>query len=626
MVNRKDWIAAGLGLVGLAGTAYIFSFKLADVSYGIVWSMVFPTVAAVAYGRRGALFTALGGLYVVFPFLLYDDGGGNLVTLAITLTFLYVHGWAAEKRGAGSMLLRYRLSVVQGLYSIAIIPIYLLGYRLLSPGLFPDSVTALFGFKEAAYGLVSLVVAEGFLTLSRVRRFLGLTTDESYKGSGIAMLGVLLSGCAFVGLLVMAEAFLLGGREGISFLERPAADILFIGWLVLAFLLGMGGKMASLLQKKMASDLRIIEEKDRYKHIFENIEDIYYESELDGTTLEISPSVERILGVKREAMLGRKGRFSEEIRNKLRRNGFLQNELTTLIDILGKERVLSVNARLVEDTAGKVKVIGIIRDVTELEFSRMELVKINQELEARVGIRTRELEMAVRELEDFSYTVSHDLKSPVRSIESYCQFVLDDHGDRLPVDVKETLGSIREICGDMIHFIQRLLEYAVVSKAESRNVCFCSADAIHSVIAEQMPGIAGRDVVIYAPPELPAIWGDPMLFRQIIANGLSNALKYTRSCPQTVIRISWKAEGDTVCFAMADNGIGFETEKAERIFDIFHKLHMPEEYEGAGIGLATVRKCAERQGGAAWITGAPNKGATLYVQMHLGEKEKMYHD
>lgn len=253
---------------------------------------------------------------------------------------------------------------------------------------------------------------------------------------------------------------------------------------------------------------------------------------------------------------------------------------------------------------------GITTDITDRETLEESLRRLNATLEQRVGERTRELEESYRELESFSYSISHDLKTPLRAIDGNIGMLKEDFAAQISAEARVHLERISSQARYMGELIDGLLEFARLSRQEigrkpvhTREIARMALANFEAVIAEH-----GAVVTI---GELPECRADPVLLRQVFENLLSNALKYSALSLPPRIEIGATGEGGRTAFFVRDNGAGFDMQYAGRLFGVFQRLHAPEKFEGTGIGLALVRKIVERHGGRVWAESEPGKGATF---------------
>lgn len=247
----------------------------------------------------------------------------------------------------------------------------------------------------------------------------------------------------------------------------------------------------------------------------------------------------------------------------------------------------------------------------ELDEKTRQIIKMNEELEKKVQERTIQLSDAIRELEAFTYTVSHDLKSPLRSIDYYSKFILEDYGKDLSEEVRNMILNIRNICGNMFDLIDNLLLYSMTAKAQPELTAVDMDTLFRSTFEEIVKPVKDRDIVLDIGDRLPGVTGDSVLLKQVISNVLSNAVKFTRSREQARIRVRYSIDGGMIRFTVTDNGVGFNMKYASKLFGIFQRMHAQSEYEGYGIGLATVKKIIDKHGGEVSIDSEEGVGTSV---------------
>ncbi|MFC6659294.1 PAS domain-containing sensor histidine kinase [Deinococcus multiflagellatus] len=250
--------------------------------------------------------------------------------------------------------------------------------------------------------------------------------------------------------------------------------------------------------------------------------------------------------------------------------------------------------------------------------AQADLQQLNQSLEERVAQRTLELEAANRELEAFSYSVSHDLRTPLRHIVGFADLLTKEVGEGLSPKGGRYLGVIRESAGRMSQLIDDLLSFSRMGRQELRRVPVNLRDLVLGSWKALEPDRQGREVVLDVPGVMPVVHGDEALLELVFTNLLSNALKYTRGRDVARIWVSAQTQGDQVTIAVRDNGVGFDPRYVDKLFGVFQRLHRAEEFEGIGIGLANVRRIVTRHGGTVSADAQPGEGATFTVTLPLG--------
>jgi light-regulated signal transduction histidine kinase (bacteriophytochrome) len=252
--------------------------------------------------------------------------------------------------------------------------------------------------------------------------------------------------------------------------------------------------------------------------------------------------------------------------------------------------------------------------VLERALSVRRLRLENAALEKSVRQRTAELEMANRELEAFSYSVSHDLRAPLRHIDGFTSLLLEQHAQAMPSDAQRLLGVVMDAARQMNGLIDDLLRFSRLSQQPLTKESIKAGELFREVLDELQTERAGRHVEIRLG-ELPDGQGDRALLRQVVVNLLTNAFKFTRRRENAVVEIGGRLQEQERVYFVRDNGAGFDMQHARRLFGVFQRLHSAEEYEGTGVGLSIVQRIIVRHGGRIWAEAAVNEGATFFFTL-----------
>jgi PAS domain S-box-containing protein len=281
-------------------------------------------------------------------------------------------------------------------------------------------------------------------------------------------------------------------------------------------------------------------------------------------------------------------------------------------------RVLDIWMTVTKLMDGAGKPIGIAsteRDITERKREEEEIRKLNAELEQRVHERTRRLEEANKELESFSYSVSHDLRAPLRHVQGYVDMLAREAEGQLSDEGRRYLKTITDASREMGELIDNLLAFSRMGRAEMIETTVNLDSLVRDTLRDLQPATRQRNLVWKIPP-LPAVQGDAAMLKLALANLLGNAVKFTRPRDPAQIEIGRDGmEGERVILFIRDNGVGFDPQYAHKLFGVFQRLHRADEFEGTGIGLANVRRIISRHGGRTWAEGALDRGATCYFTL-----------
>lgn len=281
----------------------------------------------------------------------------------------------------------------------------------------------------------------------------------------------------------------------------------------------------------------------------------------------------------------------------------------------GTRKVAQVNYVPRLEAEGVVNGMYILMsDVTERKQAEEEVRRLNNELEKRVQERTSQLEATNRELEAFCYSVSHDLRAPLRAVRGFTEVLVENHAAQLDDRGREFLRRVNDASLQMDRLVEDLLRLSRVSRTEIQSQKIDLSDLASQVIADLRSSDTGRQVNVVIDPGLRGC-GDERLVRLVIDNLLRNAWKFTGKRTDAEIHFGQTIAGDEPAFFVRDNGVGFHMAYLGRLFGVFQRLHSATEFPGSGVGLAIVQRVINRHGGRVWAEGAVNAGATFYFTL-----------
>ncbi|HLP14865.1 MAG TPA: PAS domain S-box protein [Bacteroidota bacterium] len=371
---------------------------------------------------------------------------------------------------------------------------------------------------------------------------------------------------------------------------------------------------------------RLAESEARYRSLVENINDVIYSLDLKGTVTYISPVIRNISGLTPEEIIGR--HFEEHIH---------PDDRAMLVEAYYRDLAGHVEPHefrfrkkdgsflfarafsrpLLEDSR-VVGLTGVMSDITDRKRAEDEVRHLNLELEKRVAERTAQLEFANKELEAFSYSVSHDLRAPVRSLDGFSKIVLEEYQEKIDESGQNYLLRIRSSAQYMAQLIDDLLKLSLVNRTglimQQVNLSRMAreiADRFH----EQEPG---REVEFRIQEGI-TLQADNHFIRIVLENLLANAWKFTSTHPTARIEFGMTRQGKTPVLFIRDDGAGFDMNYKSKLFGVFQRLHSKAEFPGTGIGLATVQRIIYRHGGAVWAEGEVEHGATFFFTLPSGD-------
>src|SRR5271157_4686059 len=370
-------------------------------------------------------------------------------------------------------------------------------------------------------------------------------------------------------------------------------------------------------RKRAEAELR------QMSHLIDLAHDAIFIRGRDGTIRSWNRGAEQMYGWSREEALGHIShdllatRFPvslADLEDRLARHGSWEGVLIHSCRDGAQIVVASRHVLDREERGEPTDVLEMNSDITVRKRADDELRRLKGELEERVVMRTAQLEAANKELESFAYSVSHDLRAPLRAIDGFCQILVTEHATGLDGEPRRYLQRVSENTRKMGLLIDELLHFSRLGRQAMTRQPVAMADLVRQCLEELQGEREGREVEVILG-ELPPCRADAALLKQVWLNLLANALKFTRGRAEARIEAgSFARDGETVYF-VRDNGVGFDMAYADKLFGVFQRLHRQEDYEGTGVGLALVQRIIHRHGGRIWAEASPDRGAAFFFTL-----------
>jgi hypothetical protein len=431
-------------------------------------------------------------------------------------------------------------------------------------------------------------------------------TFERYGCRSSAAFPILVDGRPQAVLSVYAGEKDFFQSQEVALLQEAAADI--------GFALEIQAREAN----RIETERRAARERQFSEAMIESLPGVAYFYDESGHFLRWNQNFLTVTGYSAEAMATRHPRdfFLGEDRARVEAaiaRTFATGEAAAQAGFVARDGTVTpyyfTGRRLEMD--GRAYLVGVGIDVSAREAAEAEVRRLNEELEKRIAERTVQLEVANRELESFSYSVSHDLRAPLRAVNGFCDILVEDFAAQLPEEVQRYLRRIHEAGQRMGELIDDLLDLSRLSRQPLRRAAVDMTALARSVAEEQQAQAADRRIDVRIA-ELPPCEGDNSLLRQVWVNLISNAIKYTRGRSLALVEIGSQSRDGMHIYYVRDNGTGFDMRYAGKLFGVFQRLHRNEEFEGTGVGLAIVNRVLQRHGGRIWAEAALDRGATFF--------------
>jgi PAS domain S-box-containing protein len=357
------------------------------------------------------------------------------------------------------------------------------------------------------------------------------------------------------------------------------------------------------------------ESKLMLESLFEGAPDAIAAADSDGRIVRVNAQTESLFGYTRDELLGQPVEILVPERFRGRRAMFEGPDLYGRRKD-GSEFPADIMLRPLETRQGTL-VLSVVRDLTARKADQERIRSLDRELKERV----QQLQAANHDLDAFNYSVSHDLRAPLRAIAGFAGILMQDHEPRLDSEGKRLLQVIVGSVGKMGALIDGMLALSFLGRAEMNKTEVNMAELARQVVEEAKGLDPGRLVNVTIQP-LPPCQGDRVMLRQVFANLASNAWKFTRDQSSPVIEIGSRRNSAEIVYYVNDNGAGFDMRRAGRLFGLFQRLHSVKEFPGTGIGLALVQRIVHRHGGRVWAESVAGQGATFYFTLSGSEVQR----
>lgn len=381
-------------------------------------------------------------------------------------------------------------------------------------------------------------------------------------------------------------------------------------------------------QKKAEADLQqtsaihkaLMEKLELQAALVENITDAIISTDLEGKILSWNPAATSMYNISEEEAIGKKvtdfleredvGTTQATPIDSLMREGSWRGEMTQHTSD-GKTLYVLSSKSLMSDSNGVVTgIVTINRDITLRKKAEDEVRRLNEELEQSVQNRTAQLLAANKELEAFSYSVSHDLRAPLRAVDGYARILIEEHMRDAADDARKVAEEVRAGAQRMGKLIDDLLAFSRAGRTALKSHSIDMTTLAQSVFFE-LTTPERRIIVDFVISDMPVAQGDPSMMRLVWTNLLSNALKFSAKVSNPRIEVGGRTQGNETIFFVRDNGAGFDMQYYDKLFGVFQRLHSAHEFSGTGVGLAIIQRIIHRHGGRVFAEGKVDEGATF---------------
>lgn len=385
------------------------------------------------------------------------------------------------------------------------------------------------------------------------------------------------------------------------------------------------------INRRLAAQRQAEKTAEAFSDLYNNAPCAYHSADAHGVITRINDTELSWLGYTREEVVGKMRHLdlmTQESAERYRQDAvpyFLaQDQLRDVeFDYVRKDGSIfcgALNATAVRDEQGHYLMSrSSLYDITNRKQAEHRIRQLNTQLDQRAA----ELEMSNKELESFSYSVSHDLRSPLRAIDGFSRMLEEDYAHQIDAEGRRILQVIRDNSKKMGRLIDDLLAFSRLGRKPVEATCIDMEALVHEVWAQAIAGTAPEQPIAASvrmhTQALPQAWGDLAMIRQVLANLISNAIKYSSRQPDALVEISGTQEDAATVYRIRDNGVGFDMQYYSKLFRVFQRLHGASEFPGTGVGLAIVQRVVVRHGGRVWAESTPGAGSTFTFSLPTKE-------
>ena len=643
----KVLVSILFGLIGFILNFNAINFaQFVEFKASVLLGLLFPLLIALAWGWRFGLLSALAGGCQSLWWLWRTDGYGVLYAVPIFFLWIVWHGIWADYRKNNEMEVKWYHSmyVVELLFRLFSEPGFYTAFRWLvsfNPPPWDPNITwnhvpfawvNFVAIKHVVTAYILLLVAHVLLSLGLIRKLFLMPPkmgqkSTTYLVSLFILLGMFLwaldSVVVYYAFSGSADPLLTAITSNISPRDLFARNT----FLMVCFIAGL--LVSKFLTERYEKEAALKTSEERFRSLFENMYDgvaIYRPVDQgdDFVFVDINKSGRVLSKVEKERVVGKR---VTEICPAIKEMGLFQifqhvfrtGEKAKLpMTQHGDDRV----SEWVDNTVFKLasnEIVAVYRDESERHIAEEKIRRLNEELERRVIERTRQLKETNDELEDFVYSVSHDLRAPLRSIGGFAEIISRRHKDSLNEEGRHYFDNIVKAGKQMGQLIDDLLKFSRMGRKSIQ----CEAVPLENVLKETINVLSDQMEMSKArvdfPKTMPVIQGDRALTTHVFINLLENAIKYHKPNEAPEVDIVWEAQDESVVISVSDNGLGIAPEYHDKIFNIFQRLHNQEDYPGTGIGLAAVKKALQMMGGEVRVESELGQGSVFKVTMKKGK-------